>query len=64
MFLLDTCVFSEFARKAPDQQVVQGARTIPEADIFLSSLVLGELLRGIVRMPEGCARVSFAITSD
>ncbi len=53
MYLLDTCVFSEFSKKLPSEQVTAWARTIPLTDIFLSSLVLGELLRGTAKLPEG-----------
>ncbi len=53
MFLLDTCVFSEFSKKVPDSRVVSWAARVSDSDIYLSSLVLGELLRGIIRMPEG-----------
>ena len=53
MYLLDTCVFSEFARPAPSPKVLEWAGTVKEANQYLSVLVLGELLRGVERMPEG-----------
>ncbi|MGA2547872.1 MAG: type II toxin-antitoxin system VapC family toxin [Rectinemataceae bacterium] len=56
MYLLDTCVFSEFARPIPNQLCMKWASSVPEADIFLSTLVLGELLRGLERMGAGARR--------
>lgn len=53
MYLLDTCVFSEFSKKGPSESVLAWARSVPESDMFLSVLVLGELLRGIAKLPEG-----------
>ena len=53
MYLLDTCVFSEFSKKSPSSSVISWAQTISLSDIFLSSLVLGELLRGVAKLPEG-----------
>jgi len=56
MFLLDTCVFSEFAKPLLDASCMKWAASVPEADIFLSTLVLGELLRGVERMNAGARR--------
>ena len=53
MYLLDTCVFSEFAKPFPNASCMKWASSVPEADIFLSTLVLGELLRGVERMDSG-----------
>ncbi len=53
MYLLDTCVFSEFAKPEPSPKVLEWARTVKEAEQHLSILVLGELLRGVARMPDG-----------
>lgn len=56
MYLLDTCVFSEFAKPIPNVSCMKWASSVPEADIFLSTLVLGELLRGVERMDTGARR--------
>jgi len=58
MYLVDTCVFSEFARPNPEQKVREWARSVPESDVYLSVLVLGELLRGIERLPTGSKRTA------
>ena len=53
MYLLDTSVFSEFAKPEPSPNVLEWARTVKEAEQHLSVLVLGELLRGVARKPDG-----------
>jgi hypothetical protein len=56
MFLLDTCVFSEFAKPFPNAGTIKWASSVSEADVFLSTLVLGELLRGVEGMDTGARR--------
>jgi len=53
MYLLDTCVYSEFAKPRPSPKVLAWANSVRETDQYLSVLVLGELLKGIGKMPEG-----------
>ena len=50
-FLLDTCVVSELTRPAPHQHVAQWIRSEPEANLYLSVLTIGELRKGIERLP-------------
>ena len=52
MYLLDTCVFSEFTKPLPSPTVLAWAGTVKESDQYLSALVLGELMRGVERMAE------------
>ena len=58
MYLLDACVYSEFTRPTPSEAVLAWARSVREADHFLSVLVLGELLRGAAKLPDGVRRSS------
>lgn len=55
-YLLDTCVISELVRPKPDPSVVAWVRDQQEQHLFLSVLVLGELRKGIQRLPEGPKR--------
>ncbi|MEW6754441.1 MAG: type II toxin-antitoxin system VapC family toxin [Candidatus Latescibacterota bacterium] len=55
-YLLDTCVVSEFARPAPDQRVLQWVGAQAEEELFVSSVVLGELAKGIARLEDGPRR--------
>lgn len=53
MYLIDTCVFSEFSKPHPDTNVIRWARNVFVNDMYLSVLVLGEILRGIERLDPG-----------
>jgi toxin FitB len=50
--LLDTCVISEFTRSRPAEQVIQWMDSIEEDHLFLSAITVGEVQRGIERLPE------------
>jgi toxin FitB len=49
-FLLDTNVISEARRKRPDANVEAWLRTVPEAELYVSVLVVGEIRQGIERL--------------
>lgn len=56
-YLLDTCLISELVRKEPAGNVVAWVRAQQERHMFLSVLTIGELRKGIERMPEGRKRM-------
>jgi toxin FitB len=49
-FLLDTNVISEARKRAPDSNVRAWLASVPEHDLFLSVLVVGEVRQGIERL--------------
>ena len=51
-YLLDTCVLSEFTRRQPERQVVEWIESANETMLFLSAVTIGEIQRGIERLPE------------
>jgi toxin FitB len=51
-YLLDTCIISELIKDDPDAKVVEWISEIPEASLFLSVLTLGEIHKGIEKLPE------------
>ncbi|HEY6873004.1 MAG TPA: type II toxin-antitoxin system VapC family toxin [Geobacteraceae bacterium] len=51
-FLLDTCVISELVKPRPDRKVVRWVDSVDERKLFLSVLTLGELEKGISKLPE------------
>lgn len=53
MFLLDTDVISELMRPDPHPGVIGWVRGQRPPDLFLSAVTLGELVRGVVRLPAG-----------
>lgn len=55
-FLLDTCVISELVRPRPDERVLGWIDAVDEAGLFLSSLTLGELEKGISKLPVSARR--------
>jgi toxin FitB len=54
--LVDTCVLSEVRRPRPNTRVRERLESVPEADIFLSSMTIGEIVNGITRLPQGQRR--------
>jgi len=56
VFLLDTNVVSELMRPEPHRGVIGWVRRQRPADLFLSAVTLGELVRGVVRLPAGQRR--------
>ncbi|MEI6484462.1 MAG: type II toxin-antitoxin system VapC family toxin [Betaproteobacteria bacterium] len=56
MILLDTNVVSELMRPAPSARVLQWLNHQPSREIWLSSVVAGELLFGLARLPEGARK--------
>jgi len=51
-YLLDTCVISETIKKVPNPQVVAWLDGCDEEKLFLSVLTIGELQKGISKLPD------------
>jgi toxin FitB len=49
-FLLDTNVVSEIRRPRPNPNVQAWLASVPEADLYLSVLVVGEIRQGVERL--------------
>lgn len=45
-YLLDTCLLSELLKPQPRQTVIEWFQTVPETQLYLSVLTLGELHKG------------------
>lgn len=56
MILLDTCVLSEIARPTPDRGVLTWYDALPDEQIVLSVLTIGELQKGIELLEPGTRR--------
>lgn len=63
-FLLDTCVVSELVRPEPTATLVDWINNQPEERLYMSVLTLGELRKGIDRLPEGAKRTRLEIWLD
>lgn len=51
-YLLDTCVISELVKPAPSSRVIMWINSIPSERLFLSSLTIGEIQKGLTKLPE------------
>ncbi|HYN28120.1 MAG TPA: type II toxin-antitoxin system VapC family toxin [Burkholderiales bacterium] len=55
-FLLDTSVISELVKAAPDNNVIEWLKRTDEASLYLSVLTIGEIEKGIAKLPESSRR--------
>jgi predicted nucleic acid-binding protein len=55
-YLLDTCVISEFTRREPNPKIVQWIDELDESGLFLSAITIGEIKKGIERLPSDSRR--------
>lgn len=63
MFLLDTMVLSELRKRDRSPNVVRWLTGVPANDIFLSTVTVGEIERGIVRQRAKDAAFAEALES-
>ena len=49
-FLLDTDVLSELRKPHPDSGVLSWFETVPDEELFLSVLTVGEIRQGVERL--------------
>ncbi|BCS55439.1 type II toxin-antitoxin system VapC family toxin [Geobacter sp. SVR] len=55
-YLLDTCLISELVKKEPNPSVVRWLDEQDEQKLFLSVLNVGELQKGISKLPNGAKK--------
>ena len=55
-FLLDTSVISELVKRAPDNHVIEWMKGVEETSLYLSVLTIGELEKGIAKLPASSRR--------
>jgi toxin FitB len=55
-YLLDTCVISEYARREPNMKFVQWVDEIDESRLFLSTITIGEIKKGVELLPADSRR--------
>lgn len=49
-YLIDTCVMSEFVKKVPNPQVTQWFNQQSIEQLFLSSITIAEIKKGIYKI--------------
>ena len=58
--LLDTCTLAELRKPSPNAAVVAAIRAIPDAQLFVSVLSLGEIAKGVGLLAAGKKRDALA----
>jgi toxin FitB len=51
LYLLDTCVVSEFVNKRTDPKVIAFVNELDQTETFLSVVTVGEVAKGIAKLP-------------
>jgi toxin FitB len=51
-YLLDTCLISELIKPKPKKSVVNWIKQIDDDSLFISVLTLGELQKGVSKLPD------------
>lgn len=59
-YLLDTCVISELVSKRPNQAVIDWIDNIDDEHIYLSVITLGEIKKGIEKLPDSARKETLA----
>jgi predicted nucleic acid-binding protein len=62
-WLLDTCTLSEYARRAPAQQVIAWLDEQDETSLYLSVITIGEIEKGILKLRAADPRRSQKLTA-
>ena len=58
-FLLDTNVISELVKPLPNENVWEWVNALPDEQLFISSITIGELQRGIELLPSSIRRSDY-----
>ncbi|MBF0410400.1 MAG: type II toxin-antitoxin system VapC family toxin [Candidatus Riflebacteria bacterium] len=56
-YLLDTCAISEFSKPYPDKNVLGWMASIQPERLFLSSITVGEIRKGLAKLPNSKRKV-------
>ena len=60
-YLLDTCVLSETVKNSPDPHVLRWLEARKPHELCTSAMTLGELQRGVIRLPESKRRTDLSL---
>ena len=63
-YLLDTCVISELIKPKPSSKLIKWLHSCQEESLFLSSLTIGEIQKGISKLPDSRKRKKLQIWLD
>jgi predicted nucleic acid-binding protein len=51
-YLLDTCIISELIKLSPSESVIEWINNIPEDNLYLSVVTIGEIQKGITKLAD------------
>ena len=57
-YILDTCVISELIKPRPNSNVVSWVNSNPEETLYLTSITIGEIQRGIFKLKKSKKRTN------
>ena len=57
-YLLDTCVISELVKPSPNKRVIAWLANTPNESLFLSVITVGEIRKGLTKLPESKKKTS------
>ncbi len=63
-YLLDTCVFAEYSNPKPAIHVIEWLEARSDESLYLSVLTIGEIEKGIVRLPPSRRRTGLEVLLD
>ena len=58
-YLLDTCVISELVKTTPNENVINWINHTPNKRLFLSVITIGEIRKGITKLPDSKKKHQF-----
>ncbi len=59
-YLLDTCILSEPFKRRPSAEVMAWLRSVDTSCLYTPAVVLGEMRKGLEKMPQGVRREMLA----
>lgn len=60
-YILDTNIVSELIAKQPNQTVIEWIKTLNPENLFLSVITIGEIRKGIAKLPESLRKKNIQI---
>ena len=63
-YLLDTCVISELVKPSPKKKVVSWLKKTSSETLFLSVITIGEVRKGLAKLPESIKKEKLAVWLD
>ena len=60
-YLLDTCVISELIARQPNEDVVIWVDSLDEDAVYLSTITIGEIQKGIEKLPDSNRKTNLKI---